>query len=258
MLLNYREYGEAVGTPLLILHGLFGSLENWHGVAQRLAERRWVVSVDLRNHGGSPHSPHFTYPLLAADVVEVVEHLETGRITLLGHSMGGKTAMEIALSRGDLVDRLIVVDIAPRRYQPRHEDLRDAMLAVDLTAIRSRREADAILARSISDPVLRLFLLKNLRRDEMGRFHWRLDLDSLSANFSNLWEEIDGGRAFSGPTLFLRGALSTYVLDEDVASIRRHFPAAQLETIEDAGHWLHADQPESIIDAVNRFCPAGG
>lgn len=257
MLLNYREYGAGGDIPILILHGLFGSLENWHTVAHRLAEKRRVVSIDLRNHGGSPHSPLFTYPLLASDVAGIIERLADRRVTLLGHSMGGKTAMELALSRGDLVERLIVVDIAPKRYLPRHEDLRDAMLSVDLAAIRSRREAEAALARRISDQALRLFLLKNLRRDDSGRFHWRLDLASIAANYANLWAEIDGERSFSGPALFLRGALSTYILDEDLPSIRRRFPQARLETIEGAGHWLHADQPESLIQAVNRFCAEG-
>jgi len=163
------------------------------------------VSVDLRNHGDSPHSPGFTYPLLASDVVELIGRLGFERVALLGHSMGGKTAMELALSRSDLVERMIVVDIAPKRYLPRHEDLRDAMLSVDLSAIRSRREAEAVLAQRISDQPLRLFLLKNLRRDDSGGFHWRLDLASISASFANLWTEIDGGRSYVGPTLFLRG-----------------------------------------------------
>jgi len=253
MLLNFREYGERIGEPLLILHGLFGSLDNWHAVARRLAEGWWTVTVDLRNHGGSPHSTDFTYPLLAGDVAELFDRLGAQRASVLGHSMGGKTAMELALSRPERVSRLIVVDIAPKRYPPHYEDLRDAMFSVDLTAIGSRREAEASLARRISDQTLRLFLLKNLRRDDMGRFRWQLDLPSIAANFDEIWAAIDGERTYQGPALFLRGSRSDYVSDEDLASIRRLFPRGRLATIEGAGHWVHAEQPEALIGAVESF-----
>ncbi len=253
MLLNFREYGEPSDEPLLILHGLFGSLDNWHTVAGRLAEERWTVTVDLRNHGGSPHSPDFSYPLLAEDVAEVIDHLGAERAAVLGHSMGGKAAMELALSRPARVTRLIVVDIAPKRYPPHYEDLRDAMLSVDFETIGSRREAEAALARRIPDKALRLFLLKNLSRDDRGRFHWELDLPSIAANFDEIWAAIDGERSYSGPVLFLRGARSTYILEEDLSSIRRLFPRALLETIAGAGHWVHAEQPEALIGVVGSF-----
>jgi len=253
MLLNFREYGERGGEPLLLLHGLFGSLDNWHTVARRLAEERWIVSIDLRNHGGSPHSPEFSYPLLAQDVAEVVDHLGVERAAVLGHSMGGKTAMELALSRPGKIARLIVVDIAPKRYPPHHEDLRDALLSVDLQAIGSRKAAEAALARRIPDQALRLFLLKNLSRDDHGRFRWELDLASIAANFDAIWAAINGERSYAGPVLFLRGARSHYIVDEDLPSIRRLFPRALLATIEGAGHWVHAEQPESLIGTVASF-----
>ncbi len=253
MLLNFREYGERRGEPLLILHGLFGSLDNWHTIARRLSEERWTVTVDLRNHGASPHSSQLSYPLLAADVVELIERLAAERVALLGHSMGGKTAMELALSHPARIERLIVVDIAPKRYPPHYEDLRDAMLSVDAAAIGSRREAEEALARRIPDQALRLFLLKNLKRGEGGRFRWQLDLPSISANFDRIWAAIDGDRSFAGPALFVRGKRSDYILDADLPAIQRLFPGARLSTIEDAGHWVQADQPDALVDAAASF-----
>ena len=240
-MLNRTEIGD--GPTLLIAHGLFGSGRNWGAIAKRLSDIRTVVAVDVRNHGESPWSDDHSYSALAEDLAGALD----GPADVLGHSMGGKAAMLLALRRPDLVRSLIVADIAPRAYDHSQRDLIDAMRAVDLTAVERRSDADAQLRGRIDDPAVRAFLLQSLDVPE-GR--WRLNLDALDAEMDAItgWPEPEG--SYDGPTLVLRGGASDYVSEADEAAIRRLFPRARLETVPGAGHWLHAEAPRPFEAAV--------
>lgn len=242
------------GPPLVFLHGLFGSGRNWRSFARGLADRFTCLLVDLRGHGNSPHAPPYDYPTFAADVARLLAEEGIARAHLLGHSMGGKTAMTLALTRPELVERLAVVDIAPVPYAHDYRALIRALLALDLSAIRSRREADAALAPAIPDPQLRAFLLQNLVIDDGGA-RWRIDLAGLERAMPALTDfprELYG-RRFEGPTLFVRGGRSDYVQDAHLPVIRRLFPAARIETVADAGHWPHAERPAELLRLVRAF-----
>jgi pimeloyl-ACP methyl ester carboxylesterase len=251
MQLHFQIYGH--GAPLIILHGLFGSLENWHSISRNLADDFQVVAVDQRNHGRSPHAPEMSYRLMAEDLKELLaaQHLDT--LNLLGHSMGGKTAMDFALTYPDVVDKLIVVDIAPRAYPPHHRQILNALLSLDLRSFKSRAEMESQLAPSISDLATRQFLLKNVKRDQAGNFYWQMNLVAIDANFDRLSEEISSQRSFDKATLFIRGERSDYIRDEDSISIRKLFPRAELCEIAGAGHWVHAEKPEAFLRKVREF-----
>lgn len=252
MRLSYREYGS--GRPLVILHGLFGCADNWHTLARRMEGKRRLIAADLRNHGRSPHSDEFTFPAMAADVQELLDELDLGRADILGHSLGGKVAMELALEHPERVERLIVVDIAPKRYAPHHVELKDAMLALDLSRVSSRREAERELAKRVENRSVRLFLLKNLTVGEDGSYRWQLNLEGINRSFHETGAPIAEGRRFDGPTLFLRGGRSGYIeLPEDEALIHRLFPQAEMNTIDGATHWVHAERPDAVIEAIEGF-----
>lgn len=237
--------------PLLIAHGLFGSGRNWGVIARRLADRREVVAVDMRNHGDSPRRPVQGYPEMAADLAEVIEHLG-GRADVLGHSMGGKAAMVLALTRGDLLRKLVVADIAPVAYT--HEQVQnvDAMRAVPLDRVRTRAEADAALAERIDDPALRAFFLQSLDLRSVPP-RWKLNLDVLEAEMPKIIGWPDPPGHFDGPVLFLSGAESRYVRTENRETIRRLFPAARFARIPGTGHWLHAERPRAFEETVRVF-----
>jgi len=236
---------------LVIAHGLYGSGRNWGVIARRLADRREVVAVDMRNHGDSPRFASQGYPDMAADLAEVMESLDA-RVDLLGHSMGGKAAMHLALTRPALIRRLVVADIAPVAYshdQTRHAD---AMAAVDLSRITTRAEADAALAAGVEDPALRAFFLQSLDfRSHPPR--WKLNLAVLKAEMPKIvgWPGTQG--RFDGPTLFPTGSTSTYVRPEHRETIRALFPKARFAKIPDAGHWLHAEAPRAFEETVRVF-----
>ena len=236
------------GPPLIIAHGLFGSARNWGIIAKRLSDVRRVVAVDMRNHGDSPWSDDHAYPDLAEDLAALVG--ETGRADLLGHSMGGKAAMALALTRPELVHRLIVVDIAPTAYSHSQTPLIRAMRAVDLSRVERRSNADAQMATDVPEPDVRAFLLQSL--DVAGK-RWRLNLDALENQMELItgWPDLDG--RFEGPALFLSGGASHYVGDESRDAILRLFPNATFQQIEGAGHWLHAEQPRAVEAAVRVF-----
>lgn len=241
-MLNVLRYGSPTGLPkLLIAHGLFGSARNWGAIAKRLSDSREVISVDMRNHGESPWADTHSYSDLAADLAEVV-HSEGGALDILGHSMGGKAAMMLALTDPALVGRLLVADIAPVAYAHSQNHLISAMRALDLTQLDSRGAADTALAGAVSDPSVRAFLLQSLDlRSEPPR--WRLNLDVLEREMSKItgWPEVAG--QFAGPVLFLSGGRSDYVLPEHRALIKPLFPNAKFAKLPDAGHWLHAEAP---------------
>lgn len=242
------------GPPLLIAHGLFGSARNWGVLAGRLSPGRPVIAVDMRNHGQSPRMAPHTYAAMAEDLAEVIA-AHGGMADLLGHSMGGKAAMVLALTRPGLLRRLIVADIAPVAYGHTQAGLVAAMQALDPAAHASRAEADAALAPSVPDATTRAFLLQSLELRPEPR--WLLQLDLLGLHMPDIlgFPEPGGGSGarFEGPALFLRGALSDYVRPEHEARIMALFPQARIETIPDAGHWLHAEQPRAVEEAVARF-----
>lgn len=253
MMLNMIETGvDSSLPPVLLAHGLFGSGRNLGGLARRLAETRRVISVDMRNHGDSFHDPDHSYPALAQDLARVIE-ASGGKADVLGHSMGGKAAMALALTRPERVRRLVVMDIAPFAYGHSQTDLVDAMQAVDLTGLRLRSDADARLAAHVSDPGVRAFLLQSLDL-KADPPRWKFNLDALRDQMPLLvgWPEIAPG-GFDGPALFLAGAESDYCRAPQAEAIRRHFPQAEIRVIEGAGHWLHADRPAEVAAAVEAF-----
>lgn len=251
-MLNHKSFGE--GPALVVLHGLFGMLDNWQTLARRWAGTRRVVLVDLRNHGRSPHRPDMNYDLMARDVAELLEALHIDHCYLLGHSMGGKVAMQTALTYPDLVDRLLIVDIAPRRYRPGHDTIFAALEALDPAAVGSRKAAAAALGAYVADPGVQLFLLKNLARDPAGGYRWRMNLPVIKENYPRLIGPVGkAGENFGGPALFVRGGNSRYVREEDVEGIELFFPAAKLVTVEGAGHWVHAEAPEAMSELVDEF-----
>ncbi len=251
MQLNFQSYG--TGFPLLILHGLFGSLDNWQTISRQLGESYQVFALDLRNHGSSPHSDIFSYEDMAGDVREFMQTHGLARAHLLGHSLGGKTAMEFALRHPALVQKLIVADIAPKSYPPSHVPIFEALLSLDLKSFHDRREAAAALAPSIPNPAIRRFLLKSLTRDKFGALQWRLNLPAIYKSYAGLNQALEHRRIFNGPTLFLRGERSEYIKEEDSVLIHRLFPQARIITVMDAGHWIHADAPEAFLKLVLDF-----
>ncbi|MCL4066584.1 alpha/beta fold hydrolase [Pseudomonas sp. GX19020] len=242
-------------VPLLIVHGLFGSARNWGAIARRLADRRDVVAVDMRNHGESPRAGVQDYPSMAGDLAEVIESLG-GKVDLLGHSMGGKAAMQLALTQGALIRRLIVADIAPVAYTHDQSPHIHAMRGLDLTGLTSRGEADRRLQALVGDPALRAFFLQSLDLKAAGGPVWRLNLDVLERDMPKIigWPGTEGH--FDGPTLFLTGAESHYVRPEHRETIRALFPHARFAKLPGAGHWLHAEKPREFEETVRVFLNA--
>ena len=249
MILNAVEAGE--GRPLVLLHGLFGQGRNFGSLQRRLAARRRVIVIDMPNHGASPHAPRMDYRSMAGDVAETLAARGVSGADVMGHSMGGKAAMMLALTAPVLVGRLLVSDIAPVTYPPRYASLLDAMRGVPAGA--SRAAADAALAPAEPDPATRAFILSNRLPDGSG---WRIGLEGIAASIGAImdWAPPEGAR-FDGPTLFVSGEHSRYVREEHRPAIRALFPAARFLTIKGAGHWVHADQPEAfaaVLEGVFR------
>ena len=251
MELAYQAYG--AGEPLVILHGLFGSRDNWHTLSRKLGERYRVFAVDQRNHGDSPHSDRFDYDVMAEDLRAFVEQHGLQHANLLGHSMGGKTAMQFALRYPAYVARLIVADIAPKSYPAHHDDMFEAMCALDLPALRTRQELDAALAPRVPDMATRQLIMKNVARNDNGTFTWKLNLDAIQQNYGAIVGNIEGEGPFLKPTLFIRGEHSDYVQDSDEPAIRKLFPHAQIVTVQGAGHWIHAEKPAEFLRIVEDF-----
>ena len=238
---------------LLIVHGLFGSARNWGAIAKRMSNDRQVIAVDMRNHGTSPFAPVHDYPALAADLAAVIEN-HGAPMDVMGHSMGGKAAMWLALGRPELLGRLIVADIAPVAYGHSQSHLIAAMRGLDLVGLTDRRAADAALAAQIKDPAVRAFLLQSLDlKAEPPR--WRLNLDALETGMDGItgWPETEGLLPFEGKTLFLAGAASDYVRPVHRSLIRALFPQAVIARIPGAGHWLHAEKPREFEAALRAF-----
>jgi pimeloyl-ACP methyl ester carboxylesterase len=255
-MLNVIVHGtaDAARPPLLIAHGLFGSGRNWGAIARRLAAGRQVLAVDMRNHGDSVRDPRHDYPAMADDLAAVIA-AHGGQADVLGHSMGGKAAMALALRHPDRVRRLIVADIAPVAYGHSQQHAIDAMRGLDLTGLSARSEADRRLAATVEDAALRAFLLQSLDL-KADRPRWRLNLDALEAAMPDIlgWPDLPG--RFEGRTLFLAGAESPYIRPEHRAAIRALFPRAVHAKIPGAGHWLHADRPREFAGTVAAFLDA--
>jgi len=240
--------------PILILHGLFGSGRNWAMLAKALSARKRVLALDLPNHGGSPWTPETDYQMMAGAVADFMAAKDIPAATILGHSMGGKTAMALALSQPQLIDRLIVVDIAPVEYAHDNLSYIDALQSLALDGVQSRGQADDALAEEISDAALRAFFLTNLARTG-GGFEWRVNLAGLKASLAALHGFPEGAELepFSGPALFIAGGASNYIVPEYYDAMERLFPGHQLATIDGAGHWVHADTPDALARVVLDF-----
>jgi len=251
MQLHYREMGE--GQPMVILHGLFGFSDNWQTHAKRLSEYYRILLVDLRNHGHSDWSDDFSYELMAEDLKELFDHLGLHKVILLGHSMGGKVSMLFAQKYNEYLEKLIVVDIGVKKYPMHHQHILAGMHAIDLSTTNVRSDAEAILKQYIDSEGVRQFLLKNLFWKEKGQLAWRMNLTVLEREMENILSALPEKEVML-PTLFIRGELSNYILDQDIDHIEELFPDSQLITIEGAGHWVHAEAPEEFMDAVLGFC----
>jgi esterase len=250
MKLFYRELG--TGNPIVILHGLFGSSDNWLSIAKELANTHSIYLLDQRNHGQSPHSDTFDYSTMANDLEEFIDEHEIENPVILGHSMGGKTAMEFAVKNPDKWSKLIVVDIAPKTYSVHHDQILEGLNSLDLKTINSRNEADERLSKWVPEMGVRQFLLKNLSRDNIG-FSWKINLPVISKNIEIIGEGLSKRLSKAKPTLFIRGSNSNYIMDSDFELIEQYFPSAKIETVENAGHWIHAEQPEEFLNIVNQF-----
>jgi esterase len=253
--LNYKEYGE--GEPILILHGLFGTLDNWQTIAKKLSAHYTVFILDLRNHGKSPHTEGvYDYPTLAEDIATFMQNRWIYNANIIGHSMGGKVSMQLALNYPDLVKKLVVVDIAPKKYSGGHETVFRALNNLDLTTLQDRSEAETYLMTALEhDAGTVQFLMKNLSRqtdDEGGGFEWKMNLTVLNRDYHILMDTVTG-EPFEKDTLFIRGGVSQYIKDSDFPAIQKYFPKAQVVTIEGAGHWVHADKPKELFDVIMSF-----
>ncbi len=249
MILHAVEMGE--GAPVVVLHGLLGQARNFGAVQRRIAGGRRVIALDLRNHGASPHGMGMTYPEMALDVAETLAGLGVGACAVIGHSMGGKVAMMLALTRPDLVARLLVADIAPVPSPPRFAPIIAAMRGLDLRDGMTRGEADAALAGAVPEAGMRGFLLQNMRFG--GVPAWKCGLEEIAAGLGEVldWPAVAG--RYEGPALFLGGARSDYIRAEDRGVIKELFPRARMAVLRDAGHWLHADNPEGFVAVVEAF-----
>lgn len=250
MKLNYQLTGE--GPLVVLIHGLFGSFENLGGLSRALHEDFQILNVDVRNHGRSAHSDDISYPLMAADLAETLASLNLEPFAIVGHSMGGKIAMQYALSSLPAPQRLVIADIAPVSYTPRHQRIFAGLSAIDLDNLASRTAAEQQLAVFIDEPGVRQFLLKSLDKTAQG-FSWRFNLPALMTHYNALISAPTTDGVFTGPTLFIKGANSDYILPEHRSTIMTSFPAAQAKVISGAGHWLHAEKPQAFNRIVRDF-----
>ncbi|MFZ6010242.1 MAG: alpha/beta fold hydrolase [Bacteroidota bacterium] len=253
MELFFRELGQ--GQPIIIMHGIFGSSDNWLTQAKILSAQYHVYSLDLRNHGQSPHDDKFDYKVMAADLEKFIRDHNIQNPIVIGHSMGGKVAMNFALAHPELLQKLIVVDISPKPYNLEHYSIVDGLKAVPIKNISSRQEADAALAQHVPEADVRQFLLKNLQRKPEGGFSWKINLAVIDKNLSNIGLDLHYPGKFEKPTLFIRGKRSKYVPDSDLQRIKEIFPKATLETL-DTGHWVQAEKPQEFVEVVMKWLKA--
>jgi len=250
MLLHFQRHGQ--GEPLVILHGLFGTLDNWGAQTKALSEHFDVIAADLRNHGRSPHTDEMNYAAMSQDLLDLLDHLQLKRINLMGHSMGGKAAMQFALDHPERVARLIVVDIAPVTYTARHNDVITGLKQIDLATLKSRGDADRILAEHVDSVATRAFLLKNLYRNQDKQFAWRMNLPVLEQQYAEIGAA-PKGETYTGPVLFIKGGDSDYLQAEHQRPIQQLFPTAAFKIIAGAGHLPHVEKPTAFTRLVEKF-----
>ncbi|WP_420398700.1 alpha/beta fold hydrolase [Flagellimonas sp.] len=251
-ILHSKIIGE--GRPLVILHGFLGMSDNWKTLGNQYAQNGFQVHlVDQRNHGRSFHSEEFDYEVMSRDVLRYLDQHQIEKTSIIGHSMGGKTAMQIATEQPQQVEKLLVADISPKYYPPHHQPIINALVQLDFDHISSRKEADESLAQHLNEVGIRQFLLKNLYWVEPSKLGLRFNLDILKNKMDEIGENISSTATFDGPTLFLRGDRSEYILPNDFPGIHRHFPNADIQTVEKAGHWLHAENPRQFFEKSFHF-----
>jgi esterase len=251
MKLNYQEQGD--GYPVILIHGMFGSLSNLGNLARHLSNQFRVISVDLRNHGDSPHDSVFDLSAMAEDIVHLMDVLSLPSAFIVGHSLGGKVGMQVAMSHPDKINKLIVADISPVTYQPRNDPALNGLIALSETNIESRNQADELLAEFISDNRTRAFLLKNLTRQDAHNFVLKLNMKAVTENYGTKLVAAPSGDEFKNPCLFLKGETSAYIQEKHRPIIKDLFPNSQVEVIPGAGHWLHAEKPKLFNDRVMKF-----
>ncbi|XP_075887979.1 sn-1-specific diacylglycerol lipase ABHD11 [Nelusetta ayraudi] len=252
--------GKGESTPLVFLHGLFGSKSNFHSIAKSLVQRtgRKVLTVDARNHGNSPHSPVLTYEAMAEDLKHLLAQLRIEKCVLVGHSMGGKTAMVTALTQSSLIDRLVVVDISPAQtstftdFRSYIQAMQEVTISSDIPRSTARRMAEDQLRSLVENRSVRQFLLTNLV-EQNGHYAWRVNLEAISAHLDHIMSFPSFNNTYEGPTLFLGGASSDYISSDDYPEIQKRFPAADIQFIPDASHWIHADKPLDFISSIISF-----
>ncbi|MFN8323317.1 MAG: alpha/beta fold hydrolase [Chitinophagales bacterium] len=254
MNLNFKTFGQ--GFPVVILHGLLGSLDNWQSIAKKLGENFQVYILDQRNHGKSPHSEEFNYAILSHDLFDFFYQQGITQAHLIGHSMGGKVAMKFALENPDKVNKLIVVDITPAAYPDGHTHIFKALLQAQVATVGSREEVESFLKRNLEEDETTIqFLMKGLTRPENGAdgFIWKFNLSSLYHNYDSISGSVYCDKPFMGSTLFIRGARSNYINSSNYSDIHHLFPNHELSEIKNAGHWVHAEKPTEFLDEVIKF-----
>jgi len=249
--LHYEKYGDNP-QKLIILHGLFGSADNWTSIGKQLSRKFTVFLIDQRNHGKSDHDVIWDYSVMADDLKEFIVKHDIVNPIIMGHSMGGKTAMKFACTYPDLLEKLIVVDICPKYYPVHHRTIIEGLQSVAKQKVSSRKQADQILQEYIPELPVRQFLIKNLLRGETS-MTWRMNLDVIDNNIENVGTPLLDTEKNNVPTLFIRGSNSDYILDTDKQLMSKHFSKSTLETVENAGHWLHAEQPKMFLTLVEKF-----
>ncbi|WP_293955050.1 MULTISPECIES: alpha/beta fold hydrolase [unclassified Sphingobacterium] len=236
------------GTPLIVLHGLFGMADNWGSFGRGFGEKRQVHLLDLRNHGRSFHSDNMSIEVMVDDLLTYIASIGTDKIVLLGHSLGGKVAMQFAIDHSEKIEKLIIADIAPKAYPPHHEDIFDALSAVAITTLETRKDVQDTIEQYLSDPGVIQFLLKNVYIREDRKLDWRFNLDVLKNKYTEFITVAIKSGIYNGATLFLAGEKSRYILPEDRIKIKEQFPNAEFKTIPNAGHWVQAENPK-VFDA---------
>jgi len=251
MILHSKILGE--GKPLLVLHGYFGMSDNWKTLGNQFAKDFQVHLIDQRNHGRSFHTDEFNYEVLVNDLYKYIQHHQLENIAIIGHSMGGKSAMLFSVTYPELVDKLIVVDISPRHYQPHHNAILAGLNSIDFTIQNTRSLVDKKLAKLVPEVGVRQFLLKNVYWKEKGILAYRFNLQSLTENNPEVGEALPSYTIFDKETLFLKGDRSNYITEKEVPIIEAHFPNSKIFEIKNAGHWLHAENPKDFYDEVCIF-----
>ncbi|MBW3518199.1 alpha/beta fold hydrolase [Flavobacterium sp. NKUCC04_CG] len=245
---------EGTGIPFIIIHGYLGMSDNWKSFGTHLAEKGYEVHLlDMRNHGRSFHSEEFSYALMVADVEDYFVANKLSQSIVLGHSMGGKVAMSFAVKNPQLVSKLLVVDIGPKYYPPHHQDILEALNAVDFSLKPSRSEVESVLTPLIPDASTRMFLMKNLYWREPGQLDFRFNLKAFNKQPEAVGEALAAAAVFEGDVLFIKGARSSYILEQDQSLIKQHFPKAITVQVPDAGHWVHAENPLKFQEVVEQF-----